>query len=115
LLSHRAARPESYELVGPLAEATLRGFNLDIVFVGVNGISARGGVTTHHEVDAHTVTALLEHAQTVIAVTESAKIGKVTFARICDIEAVDELITDGEADQAELAAIETAGVRVTLV
>ena len=110
-----AARPESYELVGPLAEASLRGFNLDLVFVGVNGISALGGVTTHHEVDAHTVTALLEHAQTVIAVTESAKIGKVTFARICDIARVDELITDGEADKSELAAIAAAGVRVTLV
>jgi DeoR family transcriptional regulator of aga operon len=109
------ARPESYELLGPLAEAALRGFNLDVVFVGVNGISARGGATTHEEDDAHTVTALLEHAETVIAVTEAPKIGKVTFARICDIDRVDELITDGEADPTELAAIEAAGVRVTLV
>jgi DeoR family transcriptional regulator of aga operon len=90
------ARAESYELLGPLAEAALRGFNLDVVFVGVNGISARGGVTTHEEDDAHTVAALLEHAQTVIVVTEAAKVGKVTFARICDIERVD-------------------GVRITLV
>lgn len=109
------ARAESYELLGPLAEAALRGFNLDVVYIGVNGISAHGGATTHEEDDAHTVTALIEHAQTVIAVTESAKIGKVTFARICDIERVDELVTDGEGDQAELAAIEAAGVRVTLV
>ena len=109
------ARAESYELLGPLAEAALRGFNLDVVYIGVNGISAHGGATTHEEDDAHTVTALIAHAQTVIAVTESAKIGKVTFARICDIERVDELVTDGEGDQAELAAIEAAGVRVTLV
>lgn len=109
------ARAESYELLGPLAEAALRGFNLDVVYIGVNGISAHGGATTHEEDDARTVTALIAHAQTVIAVTESAKIGKVTFARICDIERVDELVTDGEGDQAELAAIEAAGVRVTLV
>ena len=109
------ARPESYELLGPLAEAALRGFNLDVVFVGVNGISARGGVTTHDEDDGHTVTALIGHAQTVIAVTESAKVGKVTFARICDIERLDELVTDSGADPDELAAIEAAGVRITLV
>ena len=45
------------------------------------------------------MTALIGHAQTVIAVTESAKVGKVTFARICDIEHIDELVTDSEADR----------------
>ena len=109
------ARAESYELLGPLAEAALRGFNLDVVFMGLNGISAGGGVTTYDQDDGRIVTALLEHAKTVIAVTESAKVGKVTFARICDIERVHELITDDQADQTELAAIEAAGVRVTLV
>ena len=109
------ARAESYELLGPLAEAALRGFNLDVVFIGVNGISVRGGATTHEEDDAHTVAALIDHARIVIAVSESAKIGKVTFARICDIERLDELVTDSEGDQSELAAIEAAGVRLTLV
>src|ERR671915_407615 len=41
------ARSESYELVGPLADATLDGLNLDVVFVGVDGAS-RAGMTTHH-------------------------------------------------------------------
>ncbi|MGO8683824.1 MAG: DeoR/GlpR family DNA-binding transcription regulator [Thermoleophilia bacterium] len=109
------ARAESYELLGPLAEAALHGFNLDVVFVGVNGIGVRGGVTTNQEDEAHTMAVLLDHAQSVIVVTESAKIGKVTFARICDIQKVDELITDVDADRAELDAIEAAGVRVTLV
>src|SRR3954449_384997 len=39
------ARPESYELIGPLADATLDGLNLDVVFVGVDGAS-RAGMTT---------------------------------------------------------------------
>ncbi len=48
------ARSESYELVGPLAEATLDGLNLDVAFVGVDGITVEGGLTTHHEVEAPT-------------------------------------------------------------
>ena len=48
------ARPESYELVGPLAEQALAGLNLDVVFLGVDGISPTAGITTHHEVEAHT-------------------------------------------------------------
>jgi len=45
------ARSESYELVGPLAESTLADLNLDIVVVGVDGISVGGGLTTYHEVE----------------------------------------------------------------
>ncbi len=35
------ARPESYELVGPMAEQALEGCNLDVAFVGVDGIALR--------------------------------------------------------------------------
>ena len=89
------ARPESYELVGPLAEATLSGLYLDIVLVGVDGIAARAGLTTHHEVEAHTNRALIARARRVVVVADSSKIGQVAFARICGLDPVDELITDG--------------------
>ena len=48
------ARPESYELVGPIAEASLEGLNLDMVFLGGRRDLARAGLTTHHEVEAGT-------------------------------------------------------------
>ena len=35
------ARPESYELVGPLAELSLAGLHLDLVLIGVDGITRR--------------------------------------------------------------------------
>ena len=40
------ARAESYELVGPIAESSLEGLNLDMAFLGVDGISPRAGLTT---------------------------------------------------------------------
>ena len=46
------ARPESYELVGPAAEQALAGLNLDLACIGVDGIDAVSGCTTHHEVEA---------------------------------------------------------------
>jgi DeoR family transcriptional regulator, aga operon transcriptional repressor len=109
------ARPESYELVGPIAEASLAGLNLDVVFLGVDGISPDAGLTTHHEVEAHTDLALIDRARNVTVVADSSKIGRVAFARICDMARVDELITDGEADPSAIAAIEDRGVRVTRV
>jgi len=35
------ARSQSYELSGPIAEATLNGLNLDVAFIGVDGIEAK--------------------------------------------------------------------------
>jgi DeoR family transcriptional regulator, aga operon transcriptional repressor len=109
------ARAESYELVGPLAESALANLNLDIVIVGVDGISAAAGFTTHHEVEAHTNRALIERARRVIVAADSSKLGQVAFARICNLDEVDELISDADADPAEVEAIREAGVSVTLV
>jgi DeoR family transcriptional regulator of aga operon len=109
------ARPESYELVGPLAERALEDVNLDVAIVGVDGIAPVEGLTTHHEVEAHTNRTLLERARTVVAVADSSKLGRVAFARICPLDAVGELITDEAADPSTVTAIRTAGVVVTIV
>src|SRR5947209_3409759 len=109
------ARPESYELVGPLAEASLQGLNLDIVFLAVDGISPRAGLTTHHEIEAGTNRALLGRAEKVVVVADSSKLGHIAFARICEVSQADELITDDAADPAAVAAVQEAGVRVTIV
>ena len=109
------ARPESYELVGPLAEQALAGLNLDVVFLGVDGISPTAGITTHHEVEAHTNLALIERARHVVVVTDSSKIGLVAFAQICPIDRVHEVITDVGADRGLLAEQREAGVDVVTV
>ena len=108
------ARSESYELVGPLAESTLVDINLDVVFVGVDGLSLESGLTTHHEVEAHTNRDLINRSRHVTAVADSSKIGRVAFARICEIERVDVLVTDTGADPSVVAGLEDAGLKVTL-
>lgn len=109
------ARPESYELVGPLAEASLAGLHLDLVVIGVDGIDAEAGCTTHHEVEAHTDLALIERAQRVVVVADSSKIGGVAFARICPVSRIDTLITDRSANVRSLRALREAGVTVETV
>lgn len=109
------ARAESYELVGPLAEASLASLNLDLVIVGVDGIAVEAGLTTHHEVEAHTNRALIDRAGRVIVVADSSKIGQVAFARICEVGRIGELITDAGAAARDVARLTDAGVRVTVV
>jgi DeoR family transcriptional regulator of aga operon len=107
-----SARSESYELVGPIAEATLAGLNLDVAILGVDGISAKAGLTTHHEVEAQTNRAILRAAERVIVVADATKIGRRAFARISEISAVSDVVTDTSADQQAVADLERAGVTV---
>jgi DeoR family transcriptional regulator, aga operon transcriptional repressor len=109
------ARSQSYELSGPIAEASLTGLNLDVAFIGVDGIDAKAGCTTHQEVEAHTNSIMIQHAKHVVLVADSSKIGKIAFAQICEANAVSHLITDSAADDQAVQALTDCGMRVTLV
>src|SRR3954452_16107897 len=110
-----SARAESYELVGPLAELVLANINLDIAIIGVDGVSASAGFTTHHEVEAHTNRALVRAAERVIVVADSSKLGKRGFARICDVATASDIVTDDAADARAVAELERLGPRVHVV
>jgi DeoR family transcriptional regulator, aga operon transcriptional repressor len=108
------ARPESYELVGPVAEQALDRLNLDVAFVGVDGITVEAGLTTHHEVEAHTNRTLIDRARHVVVVTDSSKLGRVAFAQIAPLDVVDELVTDDGAGPDAIRDLTEAGVDVTV-
>jgi DeoR family transcriptional regulator of aga operon len=110
-----SARAESYELVGPLAELTLANINLDVAVIGVDGVSPTAGFTTHHEVEAHTNRALALAAARVVVVADSSKIGKRGFARILDISAASDIVTDTGAAPSDVAALRRLGPAVHLV
>jgi DeoR family transcriptional regulator, aga operon transcriptional repressor len=109
------ARPETYELVGPIADRAVGDLHLDLAFIGADGVTAAAGLTTHHEIEAHTDRAVLDSAARVVVVADGSKLGRVAFVEICPIHAVHELVTDDEADPAERALIAEAGVEVTVV
>ena len=85
----RTARPESYELVGPLAEQTLEGLQLDVAFVGVDGIdpvarlyhAPRG--RGPHERDVDRARASGHRGR------RRSKVGGAAFARICPLGRIE--------------------------
>jgi DeoR family transcriptional regulator of aga operon len=108
------ARPQSYELIGPLADRTLEGLNLDLMFLGVDGVNA-AGATTHDEIEAQTDRRMVERAARVIVVGDSSKIGRSALSQICGLDRIDELITDVDAPAGELETVRAAGVEVVEV
>jgi DeoR family transcriptional regulator, aga operon transcriptional repressor len=106
---------QSYELVGPAAEAMLANYHLDIAFIGVDGLTPEEGLTTHDEMEAQTDSAFLSRARRNVVIADSSKIGQVTFARISPLKGVDEIVTDRGATPQQLRSLRNAGVTVVTV
>ncbi|MCX4750413.1 DeoR/GlpR family DNA-binding transcription regulator [Kitasatospora sp. NBC_01287] len=106
------ARTASYELVGPAAERMLSQYHLDLAFIGVDGLTASEGCTTHDEAEAHTDRAFLRGSARSVVVADTTKIGRVTFAEICPLADIDDLVTDAALGEEQEKAIADRGVRV---
>lgn len=105
-------RGQTFELVGPLAEPVLAQIHLDLVFVGVDGLSVTGGLTTPNPTEARINRVLIERATRVVVVTDHTKLGRNTFSQIAPIDIVDVLITDVGADPLQIETLKQNGVHV---
>jgi len=88
------ARPQSYELIGPLADASLAQINLDVMFLGVDAIDLEHGAAAAHDGEASVTRQLAGRAGRVVVPADHSKLGRSAFARICSIDEVDVLLTD---------------------
>jgi DeoR family transcriptional regulator of aga operon len=107
-------RPQSMELVGPLAEPTTSQLHLDVTFAGVDGLSVRGGLTTHHPLEAQVNRVLIERSSRSVVVADHTKLGRATFAQIVPLHRATDVITDADAPEAIVEDLRQAGVRVLL-
>ncbi|GAA2848640.1 DeoR family transcriptional regulator [Actinoplanes cyaneus] len=114
IMTGGVSRTRSYELVGPIADQALQGLNMAVAVVGVDGISARGGLTTHDEIEANTNATMIRRADRVIVVADGSKVGKVCLAGICPVTDVATLVTDASADAAALDALRRTGTEVVI-
>ncbi|MEV6203740.1 DeoR/GlpR family DNA-binding transcription regulator [Streptomyces sp. NPDC051771] len=109
------ARPQTYELVGPLAAGVLGEVVLDTVVLGVDGIDPELGAMAHQEEEASISRLFAERASRVVVVTDASKLGRRAFARICGLDRVDLLVTDTGIDAGTADRLTEAGVRVHTV
>ncbi|MFH9136587.1 DeoR/GlpR family DNA-binding transcription regulator [Streptomyces sp. NPDC017524] len=109
------ARPQSYELTGPLAVGVMNEITLDVAVLGVNAIDIERGAYVHHEGEASVNRLLAERAQRVVVAADSSKIGKRAFARVCDLGLVDVLVTDSHIGAEAKERFGEAGVQVVTV
>jgi DeoR family transcriptional regulator, aga operon transcriptional repressor len=106
------ARPQSYELIGPLATKLLTDITLDVAILGVDAIDASMGASAHHEGEASINQLMASRARRVLVVADGSKVGQAAFARIARIQDIDVLVTDTTAPAAAVRQLEAVGCQV---
>ncbi|MEU5432616.1 DeoR/GlpR family DNA-binding transcription regulator [Streptomyces sp. NPDC020719] len=109
------ARPQSYELTGPLAGGVLNQITMDVAVLGVGAFDVVHGATAHDEDEAGINRLLCERAERVVVAADSTKLGRRTFARICSTGQVGTLVTDSGVPEETAALFADAGVTVLAV
>ncbi|CAN5338349.1 transcriptional repressor AgaR [soil metagenome] len=94
MLTGGVLRKESFSLVGPEAEATISNYYFDKLFLGVDGLDIRYGLTTPNPMEAQLNRTMVARAQQVIAIADSSKFGRNSFSYICDVDVISTIITD---------------------
>jgi DeoR/GlpR family transcriptional regulator of sugar metabolism len=107
-------RGSIHALVGSAAEQSLARLRTVRAFISGNGLTAERGLTTPSLVVANVDRALAAAAREVVVLADHTKIGHDTMVQTVSLERMDRLITDPQADAAELARIAGAGVEIQL-
>ena len=87
-------RTPSDALVGPVAVAAIRSLHLDVLFLGVHGMTERAGFTTPNLMEADADRALVAAAERLVVLADSTKWGTVGISSIAALADAHVLVTD---------------------
>ncbi len=92
-------RKGTYECVGEITLKTIRNFNIDKFFVGVNGISLTGGISFSNIEEAEVAKEIYKHSREIYVIADHTKFGVIKSARLIDLSKVDAIITDSVPEE----------------
>jgi DeoR/GlpR family transcriptional regulator of sugar metabolism len=108
-------RTPSDALVGPVAVTAVAKLHLDLLFLGVHGMSERTGYTTPNLMEADVNRALVESAERLVVLADHTKWGTVGISSIVPLDRADVLITDDRLDPGARAVLEDAVKELVVV
>lgn len=89
----------SYAFVGFEAERTVADYNADVVFFSCRGLSEDGVLSDRSIEENDLRRVMLSRAKKRVLLLDSAKIGQTYLNRLCSLQDVDELITEGDVPE----------------
>ncbi len=101
--------------LGSHTVAFLKDINVDISFIGTSSITIEKGLSTPTFEKADVKKQAMKSAKKSILVTDSSKFGKESFARICDLDKFDLIISDVSLDDKRYKKLKENKINIQLV
>jgi DeoR/GlpR family transcriptional regulator of sugar metabolism len=114
LLPGGVVRRNYRSLVGVLAEDSLRQVKADVLFLGTSAVDERLSVWDSTMVEVPIKRAMIEAADRVVLLADAEKFAAGGMVRVCSAGDLDHIVTDGALAPAARAAIDDAGIEVTI-
>jgi DeoR family transcriptional regulator of aga operon len=108
-------RHSSASVIGNYALHILENVSCSKLFLGVDGIDLDFGLSTTNLEEAQLNKKMLNSAQKTIVLADSSKFGKKSFARICGLDQIDEIITDSGISSSTVKILEEKGIIVNII
>jgi DeoR family transcriptional regulator of aga operon len=108
-------RKSSVSATGLYAERVLDDFSCSKLFLGVDGIDVEFGLTTTNAGEAQLNRKMIRVAQKTIVLADSSKFGRRGYAKICQLEDVQQVITDSGISPHTVNILKGLGIEVTIV
>ncbi len=102
-----------FTVEGHFAKELIESTSNDIYFFGMDAIDFEHGVSNKSLNEISLKHAMINSSKKVVAIFDSSKYGKKEYAKICDIDAIDTVITDMMKDE-DRAKLEEAGIEVII-
>ena len=106
---------KSLSVLGEEASRSLDDCICSKLFFGVDGIDLEHGITTSTLDEAKLTRKMMKASSQNIVLADSSKFGRRGFSKICDLEAVDRIITDSGVQPLYLERLRERGIEVTEV
>ena len=87
-------------------------YRADHAFLSVDGICLDGRITTYHSNEAAVCRLMMERSGSTIVTADYSKIGKEGFTYISDVQQMNTLVTDSQADHRVIERLQESGVQV---
>ncbi len=107
-------RPVEQSLVGSAAIRMLEDHHFDLYIMTASGVHLDHGFSEWNPEDAELKRAALRVASRCIVACDSSKVGHTAFARICDLDAVEMLVTDEGVPEEQRAAFDAKGLKLRI-
>ena len=98
-------------LLGPTAENMLRTIHTKTLFLSPAGVH-RGQLYNQNMLLVQAEQKMMEQSQRTVILADTSKFGRQALVKLCDLSAVDVIVTDAQPPQAMVDDIEAAGCQL---